>query len=83
MKPFGIVRMNFRSNTSLSPVIDTHAEVVQRHAVRIEALTRGPEYGDKLRCEVQHLAEFQLLFLELLLGLFTFFNFEIHANPIQ
>ncbi len=37
----------------------------------------------RLAPEVQHLAEFQLLFLELLLGLFTFLNFEIHANPIQ
>ena len=37
----------------------------------------------RLAPEVQHLAKFQLLFLELLLALFTFLNVEIHANPIQ
>ena len=75
--------MNVRLLTSLPPVLDTHAEVGQRHAVRVQTLMRGPEYGDQLRREVQHLTELQLLFLKLLLGLFEFFNLEIHANPIE
>jgi len=48
-----------QSATSPPPVIDTHAEVGERHSVRAHALTPRPEYGDQLRCELLHLAEFQ------------------------
>src|SRR6185503_3636515 len=75
--------MNVRSETSLPPIIDTHAEVSERHTVRVHALTLRPEYADQLRREVQHLAEFQALVLNCLLRLLALFNVKIEADPIQ
>src|SRR5262249_15790317 len=82
-QPFGIVGMRVQSDPSPPPVIDTRAEIRERHAVRIHALTLRPEYGDQLWGEVQHLAEFELLFLHLPFGFFELFDLKMYPNPAE
>src|SRR5258705_6754422 len=60
LDPVDVVRMNLRSTVSLTPLVESDAEIRERDSVRIQALGLGPQDADKLGREIQNLAEFTL-----------------------
>ena len=52
--------MDFETDSTLPPFVETDAQVVERGAIQEEAFAVGTKNRDKLRCEVQHLPEFDL-----------------------
>src|SRR3984893_6562771 len=60
LDPVDVVRMNLRSTVSLTPLVESDAEIRERDSVRIQALGLGSQDADKLGREVQHLLEFTL-----------------------
>src|SRR6266581_9014713 len=55
--PVDVVRMDLRSTVSLTPLVESDAEIRERDAVRIQALGPGSQDADELGHEIQNLAE--------------------------
>src|SRR5580704_2947633 len=55
-----VVRMNLRSTVSLTPLVESDAEIRERDSVRIQALGPGSQDADKLGRKIQNLAELAL-----------------------
>src|SRR6202030_1044261 len=64
LDPVDVVRMNLRSTVSLTPLVESDAEIRKRDSVRIQALGLGSHDADKLGRKIQNLAEFYLLFTD-------------------
>src|ERR1700720_4041980 len=62
LDPVDVVRMNLRSTVSLTPLVESNAEIRERDSVRIQALGVGSQDADKLGHEIQNLAQFPLTF---------------------
>src|SRR6202163_2171301 len=60
LDPVDVARMNLRSTVSLTPLVESDAEIRERDSVRIQTLGLGSQYADKLGREIQNLAEFTL-----------------------
>src|ERR1700681_1644010 len=58
LDPVDVARMNLRSTVSLTPLVESDAEIRERDSVRIQTLGLGSQYADKLGREIQNLAEF-------------------------
>src|SRR6266436_1537300 len=56
--PVDVIRMNLRFTVSLTPLVESDAEIRERDSVRIQALGLGSQDADKLGREIQNLAEF-------------------------
>src|SRR6202140_5010155 len=63
-----VVRMNIRSTVSLTPLVESDADILERPAVRIQAFGLGSKDADKLRHKVQYLTELCFLCADLFLG---------------
>src|SRR5271154_7106629 len=62
------------------PFVETDAEILERGAVCIEALTAGPVYRDKLRREVNYLPELHFTSAQFLLRSFTLRHVDHSAH---
>src|SRR5258708_38538584 len=56
--PVDVIRMNLRFTVSLTPLVESDAEIRERDSVRLPALGLGSQEADKLGRETQNLAEF-------------------------
>src|SRR5450432_1570909 len=65
----------------MPPLLEAHAEVGERHPVRVQPLAVGSIDGHVLRCEVEDLPKLLLLFLELSLRLLAFVDIGQHRVP--
>src|SRR5580704_12582 len=68
LDPVDVVRMNLESTVSLAPLVESDAEIRERHSVRIPAFSLGSQDADKLRHKVQYLTELCFLCADLFLG---------------
>src|ERR1700682_3791760 len=68
LDPVDVVRMNLRSTVSLTPLVESDAEIRERDSVRIQPVGLGSHDADKLRHEVQYLTELCFLCADLFLG---------------
>src|SRR5580704_11408581 len=68
LDPVDVVRMNLKSTVSLAPLVESDAEIRERHSVRIPAFSLRSQDADKLRHKVQYLTELCFLCADLFLG---------------
>src|SRR5258705_11863703 len=72
--------MNRQTRASLPPLVEADAEVFHRGVIQIETLTRGPEYPNELRAEVQHLPELDFTSAQFLLCSFALSDVDHSAH---
>src|SRR5258706_9334386 len=84
LDPVDVVRMNLRSTVSLTPLVESDAEIRERDSVRIQALGLGAQNADKLGREIQNLAEFTIALAKWLYDVFvSFFDLEVDPDPVE
>jgi hypothetical protein len=70
---FPVIRMKSRTKfKSPPPLVETKTEVIEHDSVGVKAFTIRPVYRNKLRRQVQNLAELHFLRSDLFLGGLTF-----------